>query len=147
MTKRVDRDSGFTLVEVLIALLILVVAMTAWQLRISEQLDSAAYLREKTLAQWVALNQLALLRTSSRLGQSEQAPQLLRGTTQLADRTWYWQIAPLDASLAQATTGDSTLEQQLVPVVVSVSDQNANAAANAPLFTVTGVAHAANVEP
>ena len=131
-------ERGFTLVEVLVALLVLAVAMTAWQLRISGQLDSASYLRDKTLAEWVALNQLQYLQLSSRLGQS--APSTPRsGTSKLADRLWYWQLTPLQPPLS---AGNSTLEQAPVPVVIAVSNVSADAARSSPLMTLTGVVNA-----
>lgn len=86
-----DRRAGFTLIEVMVALLVLALALAALQLRISQQLDSAAYLRDKTIAQWVALNQLELLRISTRLGNTP--PQAtMTGTAQMAGRTWYWEL-------------------------------------------------------
>lgn len=130
---------GFTLIEVLIAMLVLAVAMTAWQLRISSQLDSAGYLRDKTLAQWVALNQLQYLQLASRLGQAPPAT-VTSGTAQLAERTWYWQLTPLQQSLGDSlTTGSSTLEQAPAPVVITVSGDSAEAARTSPLISLTGV--------
>ncbi len=64
---------GFTLIEVLVALLVLALAMSALQLRMSQHLDSAAYLRDKTIAEWVALDQLELLRIAARVGSAPAA--------------------------------------------------------------------------
>ena len=86
------RHKGFTLVEVMVALLVLALAMSALQLRIGQTLDSAAYLRDKTIAQWVALNQIELLRISSRLGNAP--PQQFTGTAVMAGRTWFWVLTP-----------------------------------------------------
>ncbi len=130
------RDAeGFTLVEVLVALLVLALALTAWQLRIAQQLDSASYLHDKTLAQWVAYNQWQYLQLAQRLGQPLPAtPQ--RGSSKLAGRTWYWQTTPQQAALAAAAT--TTLAQPPVPVLISVAASEAALAGN-PLVTLTGV--------
>src|SRR5690554_2492547 len=80
---------GFTLIEVLVALLVLALALTALQLRITQHLDSAAYLRDKTIAGWVALNQLELLRISEDLASPVPAG-VQQGTAVMAGRNWYW---------------------------------------------------------
>jgi general secretion pathway protein I len=136
------RSSGFTLVEVLVALLVLALALTAWQLRISGQLDSAGYLRDKTLAQWVAHDQLQYLQLAQRLGQ-QLSTTTQRGSSTLAGRTWYWQSAAQPQALAATQqAGSNTLLQPPVPVVVSVAASSEELATN-PLATLTGVLDAA----
>ena len=136
--KRADSHSGFTLVEVLVALLILAVSMTAWQMRISSQLDSAGYLRDKTLAGWVALNQLHYLQLAQRIGHNQLAGQ--NGTAVLAGRTFYWQESLLPLALDQSQdASSSTLEQAPLPIVISVSADSLEAAQQNPLAKVTGV--------
>ncbi len=136
--KRADSHSGFTLVEVLVALLILAVSMTAWQMRISSQLDSAGYLRDKTLAGWVALNQLHYLQLAQRIGHNQLAGQ--NGTAVLAGRTFYWQESLLPLALDQSQdASSSTLEQAPLPIVISVSADSLEAARQNPLAKVTGV--------
>ena len=127
--------AGFTLVEVLIALLVLALALTAWQLRIAQQLDSASYLHDKTLAQWVAYNQWQYLQLAQRLGQP-LPPSPQRGSSTLAGRTWYWQTVPQPLALAAAEV--STLAQPPVPVEISVAGSEAALTVN-PLVTLTGV--------
>jgi general secretion pathway protein I len=127
-------QSAFTLIEVLAALLVLSLAMVAWQLRMSQNLDSAAYLRDKTVASWVALNQLELLRITRRRG--GDAPLAgLQGSVTMAGTTWYWALTP------QTTLGASA-DGALVPVTVGVSAGNPEAARSAPLVTLTGVSDA-----
>ena len=136
------RHNGFTLVEVLVALLVLALALTAWQLRISSQLDSAGYLREKTLAQWVAHDQLQYLQLAQRLRQPFSTT-TQRGTSTVAGRTWYWQSAPQAPALAATQqTGSNTVLQAPVPVVISVAASSDELALN-PLVTLTGVLDAA----
>jgi general secretion pathway protein I len=126
------RRAGFTLLEVLAALLVLGIALTAWQLRMAQNLDGAAYLRDKTVASWVALNQLELLRIAQRRG-ATRMPGELQGSVTMAGETWYWVLAP------QAMQGT---DDAIVPVTVSVSADSAQAARSAPLVTMTGVSHA-----
>ena len=51
--------SGFTLVEVLVALAILAVALAAGFRSVAQSADSATALKARTLALWVAQNRLA----------------------------------------------------------------------------------------
>lgn len=131
--RKPGRQAAFTLIEVLAALLVLSVAMIAWQLRMSQHLDSAAYLREKTVASWVALNQLELLRIARRRG--GDAPVAgTEGSVTMAGRTWYWVLTP--------QVGGAVQPEALVPVTIGVSPDNPDAARNAPLVTLTGVGDA-----
>jgi general secretion pathway protein I len=53
--------TGFTLVEILVALAILAIALTAATQTIGAAVDTTAALRERTLARWVAEDRLAEL--------------------------------------------------------------------------------------
>lgn len=124
--------AGFTLLEVLAALLVLGIALTAWQLRMAQNLDGAAYLRDKTVATWVALNQLELLRIAQRRGATQRTGEL-QGSATMAGATWYWVLAP---QAAQSS------DDAIVPVTVGVSAESLEAARNEPLVALTGVSHA-----
>ena len=83
--------TGFTLVEVMVALAVVAVALPALLGALSQQVDATAYLRDKSVAQLVAANKLVELRLLSRARQS-----LLEGrdsgVMEMADREWYWWI-------------------------------------------------------
>ncbi len=87
------RLRGFTLIEVMVAVLIVGLAVSALLVQIMSYTDSASYLREKTIAHWVALNQLELERIANR-----QTNRLLdkekTGKTEMANREWFWRITP-----------------------------------------------------
>ena len=53
---------GFTLVEVMVAMAVVAVALPALLFGLIQQLDGVEYLRDRSLASWVAANQLAELR-------------------------------------------------------------------------------------
>ncbi len=86
---RGTRQRGFTLVEVMVALAVVAIALPALMVALYQQVDSTAYLRDKTLAQMVASNKLEELRILSRASES-----LLRGqdsgVAAMAGRDWYW---------------------------------------------------------
>jgi general secretion pathway protein I len=77
---------GFTLVEVLVALVIVGLGMAALLGTLNSAADSAGYLQDKTLSEWVALNQVSKVRLSSAApskGNSE-------GEVDYASRKWKW---------------------------------------------------------
>lgn len=85
---------GFTLVEVMVALLVVSLAVSALLGNMMGNVDNTAYLRDKTIAHWVALNQLELERI-----RSKNTNVLLRdtvsGSEEMAGREWFWRIKPV----------------------------------------------------
>ena len=84
-------SSGFTLVEVMVALAVVALALPALMVTLSRQVDATAYLRDKALAHAVAANKLAEVRILAYARQD-----LLKGrdsgVTRMAERDWYWWI-------------------------------------------------------
>ena len=80
---------GFTLVEVMVALAVVVVALPALLVTLSQQLDGLRYLEDRTHAQWVAANRLAELRLVVGAKGSLQTARV-SGTEEMAGRSWYW---------------------------------------------------------
>jgi len=63
--KSAAKTFGFTLIEVLIALAILAIALTAAVRAASVATDSANETKLRTLATWIAQNRIALVSTSA----------------------------------------------------------------------------------
>ncbi len=72
--------------EVLVALAVLAVAMAALVESAGSFTSNQAYIENKTIAHWVALNRIAELRT----GQSGQSLGRQEGQEEMAGRTWEW---------------------------------------------------------
>lgn len=84
---RQRRDAGFTLIEVLIALVVVAVALLALSRAASVQTSNFDALRERTLAGWVAANVLA----DARIAPERPTPGRSDGRVELAGRAWRWQ--------------------------------------------------------
>ena len=79
---------GFTLLEVLVAMVILSISLLAAIKVVSEVTNSAIYLQDKTIAQWVAMNKI----TEMRLAKQLPKPGKSNGEDEMAGRSWRWDI-------------------------------------------------------
>ncbi len=90
---------GFTLIEVLAALIIVSLGMLAVIQAVSQTVSNASYLREKSIAHWVAMNKL----TEVRLAQSVPAGGDSNGEVEMAGTLWRWRmnVSATDAETMQ----------------------------------------------
>lgn len=77
---------GFTLIEVLIALAVLTISMTAMIQAGASRADHVGYLRDRTLAHWVASDRIAELRLADEWPDTG----VREGEFEMAQRTWLW---------------------------------------------------------
>ena len=80
------RCSGFTLLEVLIALAILAIALASIITVSANQSVNVAYLRDKTLSHWVAMNQMTELQISNEW----PATGTRKGDEEMGLHKWHW---------------------------------------------------------
>lgn len=80
------RARGFTLIEVLVALVVVALALLALTRTAGLQVSAFDALRERTLAGWVAANVL----TETRLASPSPATGRSDGRTRLGGRDWRW---------------------------------------------------------
>jgi general secretion pathway protein I len=86
-THRRSAARGFTLLEVLIALAIVAVSVGALLGTITSSASNVIYLKDKTLAEWVALNRL----TEIRINQQKPGKGRRTGNTEMAGMRWQWE--------------------------------------------------------
>lgn len=86
MARNPARQSGFTLLEVLAALAVLAIALGALVGAAGGSAGRAAYLRDKMLAHWVAMNRAVRYQIAAARPQVGPAS----GTAEMAGRLWFW---------------------------------------------------------
>jgi general secretion pathway protein I len=91
-----QRAGGFTLVEVLVALMIVAVGLTALMVAVNGTARTSGFLRDKSLAQWIALNRLTEVRLNVvKFGQNTDTGELDFGS-----RKWHYDTRYFDTSVA-----------------------------------------------
>jgi general secretion pathway protein I len=115
------KSRGFTLIEVMVALVIVSIGMVAVIQAVSQAASNGSYLRDKSIAQWVALNQLTLMR----IAQSPPTKGGLSGETEMAGQRWRWKAEVIDTAV---------VSMKRIDIAVSAADTDENS----QLVTVTG---------
>lgn len=90
------RNRGFTLLEVLVALVIVTFGIGALLTTLTSSADNVSYLRDKSLAEWVALNRLSELRLSRARPEVGDSA----GETEYAGSRWRWRQKVADQGMA-----------------------------------------------
>ena len=83
--------TGFTLIEIIIAVAVLATAMGAIITGMARYADNAGYLREKTVALWVAHNRLTELELESGWPETGKSD----GDVEMAGAQWRWFVTVL----------------------------------------------------
>jgi len=91
-----------------VALAVIGLALPALLLLVQQQMDGASHIRNKTYAQWVAVNQLTDMRVAKRV--TGQIPSGRNsGEQAMLGRTWYWH-----------STTEQTSEEQFYRIEMKV---------------------------
>jgi general secretion pathway protein I len=126
--RNVPRTGGFTLVEVLVALVIVAMGLAALMIAVSSTARTSGALRDKTLAQWMALNRLAEVRLNLvKFGQNTDT-----GEVNFANRTWHYDTRYFDTSI-------SSMKRVVVRVYAGDAKTKGNPLAESTGFLGTSV--------
>ena len=82
----VTRNRGFTLLEVLIALTIIALSLGALISTTGSQANSAGYLKQKTIAHWIAMDEITRLQIENAFPGKGDTD----GSSTMAGTEWYW---------------------------------------------------------
>jgi general secretion pathway protein I len=134
------RQRGFTLIEVLVALVIVAFGMGALMAALSASADTTAHLREKSFAEWVALNRISEVRLRGQppgIGKSS-------GDTEFAGRKFRWTQEIVDPGIA----GIRRIDVSVAPAAgVGSTSQEAGSLAIATGFIGLATASPSGIEP
>ena len=85
MTLR-TRYTGFTLIEVMVALVIVSLALAGVAASMGQMIDTANTMRDRTFASWIAQNKIAELRLSGAMPEVGESS----GEVDYANTVWAW---------------------------------------------------------
>ncbi|MDH3613415.1 MAG: type II secretion system minor pseudopilin GspI [Gammaproteobacteria bacterium] len=112
-------QKAFTLVEVMVALAIIALSLTAVATKMGRMIDTSNSMRERTYASWIAQNKITELRLANIIPEVSATS----GDVDFANTTWHW----------RAVVSESGIEN-LFRVDVSISYDDSDDA----IRTVTG---------
>lgn len=147
------RHRGFTLIEVVIALFVIALGMGALLATIVSAADNAGHLRDKSLAEWIALNHISEVRLAS----TKPATGVTNGEVEFAGTKWRWQqtvsdpgmagILRIDVSVAHADDATRAAPSRAVQPDASASTPDFPALTTAYGFVGTRVAAPSGIDP
>lgn len=103
--RRDSRSSGFTLIEAVVALLIVALGMIAVFTQLGQFASNASYLQDKTLASWIASNRLTELSLQGswpEIGQEEDE-------IEFAGRDWHYVVEISETDVPNLRRADVTV--------------------------------------
>lgn len=107
--KKMVQNAGFTLIEVLIALAIIAIALSALLKALAQNVENAERIKNKTISHWVAMQGVAMVQLGLfQIGPGQETTQ----DTQMLGQHWFWRVK-----------SSSTPQKSVQRLTISVSKQ------------------------
>jgi len=107
-----DRQRGFTLIEVMVALVIVALSLGAITAAVGQMADAAISMQRRTYASWIGLNRITEMRLANVVPEVEESD----GEVSYAGQEWLWtatvsetgveNLYRVDVAVSLAATGD-----------------------------------------
>ncbi len=111
------RRGGFTLIEVLAALVIVALGMLGAITAVNQATRNGTYLREKTLAHWIGMNVI----TERRLAQAPPEVTESNGDVEFAGERWRWNMKVTQTAVETLRRMDVSVRLASAPEATSLA--------------------------
>lgn len=105
------RNRAFTLIEVMVALLVVAIGMLGAITAVSQAAGNSGYLRDKTLAHWIAMNKL----TEVRLQKNAPSIDKTSDEVEMGGRKWKWTMNVTQTQVETMRRIDITVRPEEAP--------------------------------
>jgi type II secretion system protein I len=105
------RNRAFTLIEVMVALLVVAIGMLGAITAVSQAASNSGYLRDKTVAHWVAMNKL----TEVRLQKNAPSIDKTSDEVEMGGRKWKWTMNVTQTQVETMRRIDITVRPEEAP--------------------------------
>lgn len=100
-----SRSQAFTLVEVMVALAIIALSLTAVAAKMGRMIDTSNSMRERTYASWIAQNKITELRLANVIPEVTATS----GEVDYANNTWSWRAVVSESGIENLYRVDVTI--------------------------------------
>jgi general secretion pathway protein I len=142
--QRPQRLSGFTIIEVIIAMLVIALGIGSLLTTLASAAENVGRLRDKSFAEWVALNRIS----ETRLARPRPGAGVTTGEIEFAGTKWVWKQEIIDQEIAGMLRIDVSVARATVAVSLNAAgEEEFPALSKAYGFLGTEVGSPSGIDP